>query len=1758
MNREPAHREASLEAGALRTRQDSPRIGELEKLLGDFLIEEELARTPRAVIYRIRAGNRPERQLALKVALQPVEGEDLDRFQHEVRLLSEVRHPNVVEVYDFGVLPGSFPFLTMELLAGADLQHRVQADWEAFYSVALQAAAGLAHIHRHGIVHLDVKPQNLGLVERDDGSLGLKILDFGLAQNVRGPLDRRIRGTLAYVAPEVLLQDRYDHRADLYSLGMTLFQLATGVLPSAGNDAAAIRFHLQAEAPDPLAYRPDMPAQLASILRRLLARDPQGRFPSAGRLLLELADVAGRDVDPASMALGHPAMETGHVLASRMVGRDDLVDSLRLALVRAGQGEPQVVVVEGGEGVGKSRLLREFRLVAAMQGARVGIGRAVATRPEPLRAVRGALHHLGVEVDELQRALQPGEQGERHRLYGRVGDQLREAASEGGPLVLLLEDLHLAGPETRELLGYAASELPGTRLMIVATRRPAELGETEADGWPEDGAVHRLMLQPLAAGSTRELVDASLGTEALPTPLYEWIHERSEGNPARVQQLLHHLIEERVLRFRQGEWKPSLPSLQRLAAPEQLQVLDRERLASLPAGELAVLEAVAVVGEPTHWRRLAELLHVEPSELYATVSSLGTRGFLEPTPEGVGVYGFAQPALGRAVYEGLPADRRRELHRQWAALLAQRQEQGEGELVAAVAEHYWAGGDRTASLPYLLEGAERARSVFGYREAADLFGRAAEVYHEAGDAARATEVQLKQAEALDAAGSTFRALSLYRGLLGRQAGRGRRSEDRQRQAQLWLCAGLLYGKLGEADEQLKAAEAGLELLENGEGPSLEVELLASQAEALQSLGRLDDAYAAARRALKAATQRRLGRQRGSLLNTLGLIFCRAGEWRKGHYLLKRGLAAAVEADDERLAAKLRNNLGNLYWKRGDWQRALAQYEANLAAAQRLRDPWTELTALHNLGVLQCGRGEWKLARQPITRSLELRRRLGAREGETVAWLHLGEIEELLGDWTRAQRHYDRVLKLLADNSEHEDFVTAQNQLASLARKRGEWNEAEELARSALAGAERLGDRELLTYCHQQLGLVEKDREHWAPAAAHLARALELAEGTGAQDGLASLHNSLADLHLRRGEPREGRRHLAEARRWADALGDRFELAKVLSGEARLAVLESDVDQADELFGQSVRSFEELEVPFEYARTLYEWGVRTRNPEIAVERLDRALVAFERLGAATEFERTRGVMEGIRERHHLGVTRGSAPGLWEVAKIVNSSLDLKEVLDRTMDLVIERLRADRGMIVLSNQLTGDLEVAAARNLGSGGDGEGRRLSETVVRRVIDSREPVLAVDALTDTRFAGSDSIVASHIVSILSVPLVIRDRLAGAIYVDHLKSQHLFGNKDLDFLVAFADQAALAIDNARLYGELDAHRQKLKAENESLRREILSSRHLGSLIGKSRAIAHLKETIERVAQSSSTILIRGESGTGKGLVARIIHSVSPRREGPFIAFNCAALPETLVESELFGHEKGAFTGATGQKPGRFELAHRGTIFLDEIGKVSMAVQAKLLRVIEDREFERVGGTRTLKSDVRVITATNLNLEDAIVKDEFREDLYYRLNIIPIVLPPLRERREDIPYLVEHFLDKIGRDLGHPRREVERGVLDLFLSYRWPGNVRELEAAIHRALVLSRRDVLAVEDFAWIASREDLTPRGAAASAAAGAGAATSGPRLREGNYEELVNDYDRDLIREALASCGGKIRETARFLGIARNTLKAKMKRYALEGVGGD
>jgi len=328
----------------------------------------------------------------------------------------------------------------------------------------------------------------------------------------------------------------------------------------------------------------------------------------------------------------------------------------------------------------------------------------------------------------------------------------------------------------------------------------------------------------------------------------------------------------------------------------------------------------------------------------------------------------------------------------------------------------------------------------------------------------------------------------------------------------------------------------------------------------------------------------------------------------------------------------------------------------------------------------------------------------------------------------------------------------------------------------------------------------------------------------------------------------------------------------------------------------------------------------------------------------------------------------------------------------------------------------------------------------------------------------------------------------------------------------------------------------LRDENLRLRQELDRRYCFDNIIGRSPAMQEIFATIERVAPTRATVLIAGESGTGKDLIARAIHHHSPRRDKPFVKINCAAIPENLMESELFGYEKGAFTGAVTSKPGKFEQADTGTVFLDEIGDVPPSVQVKLLRVLQEREFERLGSNKTRHIDVRVLAATNADLRAALESGEFREDLYYRLNVVPINVPPLRERKEDIPALVEHFIRKHREDLGSRVESISEEALDVLMRYHWPGNVRELENVIERSLVLCPGDRLEARDIRLDTARKAAPPAD---------GFLPPGKTLQE---------YEHDLIRKALELAKGNKSQAARLLGLTRNALRYRLSQMGLGG----
>ena len=493
-------------------------------------------------------------------------------------------------------------------------------------------------------------------------------------------------------------------------------------------------------------------------------------------------------------------------------------------------------------------------------------------------------------------------------------------------------------------------------------------------------------------------------------------------------------------------------------------------------------------------------------------------------------------------------------------------------------------------------------------------------------------------------------------------------------------------------------------------------------------------------------------------------------------------------------------------------------------------------------------------------------------------------------------------------------------------------------------------------------------------------------------------------------------------------------------------------------------------------------------------------------------------------------------LFEISQALERSLDIREVVNPVLESMAEHMGMLRGTLTLLNRNTGEIVIEAAYGLSENQQKRGKyRLGEGITGKVVETGQPAIVPHISEEPLFldrTGARKNLKKEEISFICVPIKIGNEVIGALSVDRLFDENISFEEDIRLLSIIAAMIAQAV---KLRQTVQEDKQRLLEENIRLQEALKDRFHPANMIGNSKAMREVYDLIAKVAKTDTTVLIRGESGTGKELVAHAIHYNSLRAAKPFVKVSCAALPETVIESELFGHEKGAFTGAIAMRKGRFELAQGGTIFLDEIGDLSPAMQIKLLRVLQEKEFERVGGTQTIKVDVRVIAATNRNLEELIEKGEFREDLYYRLNVFPIHLPPLRQRRTDIPLLADFFVEKYSKVHHKSIKRISTPAIDMLMSYHWPGNVRELENCIERAVILSQDDVI---------HGHHLPPTLQTAEA--------SGTKPK-GTLTSALEGVERELLLEALKSSRGNMSKAAKSLGITERMMGIRVKKYGID-----
>jgi Nif-specific regulatory protein len=501
-------------------------------------------------------------------------------------------------------------------------------------------------------------------------------------------------------------------------------------------------------------------------------------------------------------------------------------------------------------------------------------------------------------------------------------------------------------------------------------------------------------------------------------------------------------------------------------------------------------------------------------------------------------------------------------------------------------------------------------------------------------------------------------------------------------------------------------------------------------------------------------------------------------------------------------------------------------------------------------------------------------------------------------------------------------------------------------------------------------------------------------------------------------------------------------------------------------------------------------------------------------------------------------------LYEIGQALASIHDLDQLLQLAMERAVALLDVESASIILLDQERQELYFKVVDDTRVGHEQQLREVrfpaTQGIAGWVIHEGQSLIVPDVDSDPRhYREVDAHTGTKTRSITCAPLRTKERIIGVLEAIN-KRQGVFTTEDARLLEAFANQLALALENARLIQELQAARERLSEENQYLREVIGQTIQFETIVGESPAMQEVYRLVERVLNTEATVLITGESGTGKELITRVIHYQGPRAKGPFIAVNCAAIPETLLEAELFGYERGAFTGATQRKPGRFELAAGGTLFLDEIADMSPVLQAKLLRALQEKQFERVGGTETLITDARIIAATNQDPARLMAEGRFREDLFYRLNVFPIPLPPLRDRREDIIPLAMHFLRRYSQKLRKEIVGISKEALGLLERYAWPGNIRELENAIERAVILCQGTMITAQELPRDVREYLRTP-------------VLSGDAFRLPPGGIILAELEKELIRQALEQTHQNKSHAAKLLGLSRTQLRTRMRHFGLE-----
>lgn len=1645
---------------------------------------------------------------------------ELSAFLREYEILYSLHHPHLPSAYDLYASKNKL-FFTMDWVEGRNLAEDIRSGQHVtpslFYSVFFQLLSALQYCHNHRIVHYDLKPENLIIHNHAPATPpSITLIDFGLSQMEDEPRSTAIQGTIQYSSPEMIKKEKTDHRSDLYAMGVILYEMATGNNPfDDPNVVNVVVNHLEKKINSLETDYAFITEDIKKIILKLLEKDPDYRYQNVEEIY--------RDLKPLHAQFHPVELEDQVVLHSCFVNRDNVLTRLTEAtsdfFSDLHHEKASVLWITGEEGVGKSSLLKRFKLNLEKDGHTVISMRvAPSHHQDHVRMFLRRVFYLSNtpkpadefihEWEWVQDTSNRNDVIDRENLFTGLSDLVLNSVVNVSGLCVLIDDADLLNEFENDFFSHLFRKLNYSSPFKVVFYMTALSHE-----------VSFLHLENFDLSETTLFIKTLLNDTSLNDEVATMLYDATRGNPFLIHNTLVDLIQSESFVKSGQEWQLLTNKIDSI--PSSIHEFVITKIKGLSPEDKLVLENASVFPTAFTFRELQVL--IPNYNLWPSLHRLLTGGLIDGT---AGNYVLGSQYLRDHVYKSIPQDMVNQRHLE---LTKHYELSGDKKFIAPLAYHYFNSSEKNKALPYLLELADIQKKAFLPKEALESLRQASSLLRDMDQHDQLIDTLFKLEE--------------------------------------------LHDQLGQRKDQEKIIDDIIKIAERHDHKQGMIRGFLRKANYLERISKFVESQKTCENAIRISKEKAGGFLLGQLYRQLGRNYYNQALWKDALEHYREAYDLAMNSKDQKLEMECLNSLGTAYGSMNDYENAKEYFIKSFKIAETTQDLERKINAVFNIARIYYKMNELDKSLEYLELSFPWAKSAKNRKLEQLVYQLTALIYLDMHLYESTFLYNEKVHALSIDLDDRSAMGRVLANQAVLYMRIGFLKQSESLIQQAIECAIQLNNKKDLfnrRLYYVELLLHMKNYDHcsqWTRECldyfsknneddlSFLSKLILLK--TGVETRFVAI--TFFDIEKLVG-------HLDElvVKNYSGITNSVIILAFYLASKAfrisgNLAKAISYSNEAVfRLDKEKYYEFSAAEVYYNHYETIL--GSNTpRNIignylEKAFKKIRDIESQLKRSDFKTGFMNIPLHQEIINEyKHFFSEEREfdiqSFQILYEITQNINSILDSDKLFDRIMDSAIDNTKSDRGLILIKSETSDQFDIKVARNIDQETLSDMTHISQSIVQEVYQTGQSIVTADANLDDRFKSRKSIVAYNIRSIMCVPLKIKNSIIGAVYVDKQFDTHYFSPRNLKFLESFANIAGVAIENARLYEKLNLEKDYLSKENIELKSEIREKFLKYNIVGNSKMMKQVFHLIENAADNSANVLIQGESGTGKELVAKAIHYNGNRKNKKFVAVDCGALPENLLESELFGYKKGAFTGATTDKKGLFEEADGGTIFLDEITNTSLNFQSRLLRVIQEGEIRRVGDNETRKINVRSIVATNRNLSDQVKAGLFREDLYYRLNVIPISLPPLRERKEDIPLLVQYFIDKHNKANNKNISSVSNELMERLMEHRWRGNIRELENILNRMIIFSTNDKLTFENLPDEIKKSELliTPRGAKQiSTPSGLSQKTLD------DFESELSRFEKEYFSAVLEKAGGNKSKAAELLGIKRTTLNDRLKKLGL------